>query len=198
MHWLFVQVKLGSNVLPKNKKWIAKIHNEQNVPSGFMDINESIFRQDLYTWVWFKMCFVKKWTPTFDGYWSSVMCAKCYLTFGRHTQIRLWCQVTLPCHVEPLSLLVSVLSPLLFVVPPMLRLCSIMSWWKPWSPTYLLAETPLFAGYLYPIAILCMISPHSGCMYILYIYHQISIHHNQIVYTNNINCFCEIPIYLSA
>ena len=109
-------VKLGSNVLPKNKKGIAKIHNEQNVPSGFMDINESMFRQDLYTWVWFKMCFVKKWTPTFDGYWSSVMCAKCYLTFGRHTQIRLWCQVTLPCHVEPLSLLVSVLSPLLFVV----------------------------------------------------------------------------------
>ena len=80
------------------------------------------------------------------------------------------CDAKLPCHVEPLSLLVSVLSPLLFVVPPpMLRLCSIMSWWKPWSPTYLLAETPWFAAYLYPIAILCMISTHSGCMYIIYI-----------------------------
>ena len=49
MHWLFGQI--GLQCAPQKKKWIAKIHNEQNVPSGFMDINESMFRQDLYTWV---------------------------------------------------------------------------------------------------------------------------------------------------
>lgn len=126
------------------------------------------------------------------------MCATCYLTFGCDTQIVMPSYTPMPCGTpflasqRPITIFVSGTPPHVTVVFHYVLVKTLVA-------KIFTSRNPiiccLFVSYRHFVH---DIPPFWLYVYYIYIYHQISIHHNQIVYTNNINCFCEIPIYLSA